>query len=270
VWQRISKAAALAGLPAQSSLLSAAVELSTRFLSPYQFNPLAHNPLGDVLAAEIDFERLRRESPVQLIIATTAVRDGRPRYFANHEITLEAVLASACVPSLHQAVQIDGEWYWDGGFTANPPLVSLARLSQAQDLLLVQIIPGEDASLPTSSSQILRRVQQIAFNAPLRKELEQLVGMKELMHGEGRWASREELRRLQRLRLHRIVAENEVEGLAQASAMDLDWRFLTRLRDGGRSAADKWLRARHQSARPTHGSVPHIPLPPIGREEHES
>src|SRR5437773_1279759 len=145
----------------------------------------------DVLAAEIDFELLRQASPVQLIIAATAVRDGRPRYFANYEITLEAVLASACVPSLHQAVQIDGEWYWDGGFTTNPPLVSLARLSRARDLLLVQIIPGEDASLPTSSSHILRRVQRTAFTAPLRKELEQLVGMKELMQGEGRWASRE-------------------------------------------------------------------------------
>src|SRR5690348_10607188 len=122
LWKRLSRAAPLASLGAATAT-SAALELSTRVISPYQFNPLGVNMLRDILLADVDFARLRKASPVRLLIAATRVTDGRLRLFREHEISVEAVLASACLPQLHHAVEIQGEWYWDGAFSANPPSI---------------------------------------------------------------------------------------------------------------------------------------------------
>ena len=247
VWRRISDLAAFtpfgseaALLAADSSVISAALEFSTRLFSPYQFNPLAVNPLRDVLAQEVDFERLRAAAPVRLLIAATRVRDGRLRLFRDQDVTLDAVLASTCLPHLHHAVSIDGEWYWDGGYTANPPLVHLAVMSNATDVLLVQITPSEFDGRPTSSPQITRRLHQIAFNTPLLKELDELATLKELSERRGVFALRFR-RKLQRLHLHRIAAQDTVEGLDDAGGFSLDWTFLVGLRDAGRAAAARWL-----------------------------
>jgi NTE family protein len=237
VWRRISRATAV------PAIASVALDLSTRFLSPYQLNPLGLKPLRDILGEEVDFERLRTASPVRLLIATTRVRDGRLRLFRDGEVTLDTVLALTCLPLLHHAVSIDGEWYWDGGYTANPPLTHLAAASEAADVILVQLTPTAYDGRPTPSPQIVKRLQQIAFNSPLLKEIEALATLQELSEREGLFSSRFG-RKLQRLRLHRIAAEDAFEGLDQASALNLDWSFLTRLRDSGRAAAEAWLAAR--------------------------
>ncbi len=243
-WRRASDAASLdlfgshddTGAP---SATTTAIEVSSRVVSPYTFNPLDLNPLRDILAEEVDFARLRAASPVRLLIATTRVRDGRLRLFRDDEITLEAVLASACLPQLHHAVEIAGEWYWDGGYSANPPLRQLVIDSKADDVLLVQITPEAHEDVPRLSRDIARRVSQIAFNGPLQKEVEAIADLRELCRRERIFRSRI-CRKLQRLRLHRIAAEDEVEGLSQASAFNLDWPFLRRLKEGGYQAAEKW------------------------------
>ncbi len=245
VWQRISDAGLLAGFgiiaqPAVASAVSAAWELSTRLVSPYQLNPLGLNPLRELLAQEIDFERLRAGSPVRLLVAATRVRDGRPRLFRESEITLEALLASACLPLHHHAVEIDGESYWDGGYSANPPLRQLAIDSRARDILLVQVTPEEHVGVPQLSTNISRRVSQITFNGPLLREVEALADLCALCRKQMFFRSRL-CRRLLRLRLHRLSAEEVVDGLDRASAVDLDWRFLTQLKDDGRRAAEQWL-----------------------------
>jgi NTE family protein len=243
-WKRVSDAASLDPFGSRDetgalSATTAALEFSARVVSPYHFNPLGLNPLRDILAEEVDFARLRAASPVRLLIATTRVKDGRLRLFRDEEITLEAVLASACLPHLHHAVEIEGEWYWDGAYSANPPLRQLVIDSKADDILLVQITPEMQEDVPRLSRDIARRVSQIAFNGPLQKEVEALADLCELCR-KGRIFRSRICRKLQRLRLHRIAAEDGVEGLGQASALNLDWPFLTRLKEGGYEAAEKW------------------------------
>jgi NTE family protein len=234
-WTRVSEVA-----PRASS--NAAAAMATRLLSPYQFNPFNVNPLRTILSEEVDFDALRAKPPLRLLIAATRVSDGSLRVFREKAVTLEAVLASACLPLLHHAVEIDGEAYWDGAYSANPPIVPLIAASRASDALVVQIIPTASEETPTSSADIIKRMQQITFNSSLLREMEALSAMTKLSgpDAEGSALSR----KLQRLRLHHINAEKHVPGLAQASALDLDWDFLCALRDHGRAAAEGWLAAK--------------------------
>jgi NTE family protein len=219
----------------------------------------------------VDFDRLRTALPVRLLIAATRVRDGRLRLFRDEEVTLDAVLASTCLPLLQHAVSIDGEWYWDGGYAANPPLTHLVATSEASDIILVQLTPTEYDGRPTLSPQIVKRLQQIAFNSPLLKEIEALEALRELSEREGLFSSRFR-RKLQRLRLHRIAAEDAFKGLDQTSALNLDWSFLTRLRDSGRAAAEEWLATQEpfQGTRPGMWKSLHLrvrsPLTPAHRQ----
>jgi NTE family protein len=239
-WRRIGTTSMAPWGQLASGTAAIALDLSMRVLSPYQFNPLGLNPLRTILAEEVDFARLRRASPIRLLIGATRVKDGRLRLFRNDEITLEVVLASTCLPQLHHAVAIEDEWYWDGGFSANPPLRSLVLDSAADDVLLVQITPEERNGVPHLSQDIARRVNQITFNAPLQREMEALADLMAVCGRERHFRSRL-CRKLRRLRLHRIAAEDAVADLDRASAFRLDWPFLGRLRDAGRHAAEQCL-----------------------------
>ena len=230
-WQKMSRAAALMPGPVPSPF-GAGLELMFRSMSPYQFNPFNLNPMREALVASVDFERLRRHSPIKLLLATTRVSDGRLRILTNPELTIEGVLASACLPLLHHTIEIDGEAYWDGGFAANPPLLPLIRASQCQHALIVQVTPMTSDRLPKTARDISRRIEQIQFNATLNSELEALKLGKMLGLTD----------KLRRLRIGRISAHEEFEGLSSESAGNLDWDFLERLQESGRVAADLWLR----------------------------
>lgn len=234
-WQRMSEAAAfmsLANAAHLPGLASGGFGMLTRALAPYQFNPLDLNPMRKALVAEVDFERLRADAPLHLMIAATRVSDGKLRIFRNHDLSLEAVLASACLPQVHRAVEIDGELYWDGGYVANPPLVRLVHESTTPDILVVQITPVRIDHAPTTSGEIAKRVDQITFNSSLNSDLDTLELAAELGATP----------KTRNLRITRLAADELVENLAEQSATDLDWPFLVRLRDSGRLAADKWLR----------------------------
>jgi NTE family protein len=209
-------------------------------LSPYQFNPLELNPLRDLLAQEVDFEAIRTHSPVRLLVSATRVQDGAVRVFRTKAISLDVVLASACLPRLHHAVDIHGEPHWDGGYAANPPVIPLVGASRTSDVLLVQLIPTDYSGLPVTKSEIDKRLGQITFNAPLQKELEAIGLMKKLVRKEGAPTSRLG-RKIDSLQLHHLFAEDHVHGLSQASVLNTDWSFLTNLRDQGRAAAEAWL-----------------------------
>ena len=230
-WKRASEAAprAHAGL---------AVEVAVRHLSPYQFNPFNLHPLKTLLAEEVDFEALQ-QSNLKLLVATTRVRDGRLRVFREKAVTLDVILASTCLPVLHHAVSIDGEAYWDGGYSANPPLLPLVSASRATDALVVQIMPSVGAEMPTSASEIRKRIEQITFASSLARDMDALAAMKELAgpHDQGSRLAR----KLQKLRLHHLTAEAEYPALGKASALNLDWTFLLALREAGRRAAERWL-----------------------------
>lgn len=234
-WKRMSAASSFLPLNA----IPPGMEILAQALSPYQFNPFDLNPLRRALESEIDFERIRDARTPRLLIATTRVSDGALRIFRNNELSVDAILASACLPLIHRTVEIDGEGYWDGGYSANPPVVQLVHESDALDVLIVQVMPARSSQgTPTSRGDIERRLEHISFNATLNAELEAL-----------RLAtSMRTTPKLRGLRIDRLAAEDEIADLASRSAADLDWRFLTRLRDAGRSAAECWLAERRRAA----------------------
>lgn len=231
-WRRMSRSAAF--LP-KASLAAAAMDAAPflHLLSPYQFNPFNLDPLRDALAAEVDFVELRARAPLKLLIGATRVRDGRLKIFGASDLTIEAVLASSCLPLIHHAVEIDGEPYWDGGYAANPPLLPLVVKSEAKRMLIVQVTPNSTPQIPTTPSEVARRIEQIQFNSTLNRELDALRYGQELGISH----------KLGELSIDLIAAQDEIEDLAAESAANLGWPFLSKLHASGRDAAGEWLKA---------------------------
>ncbi|HEY1608468.1 MAG TPA: patatin-like phospholipase family protein [Paraburkholderia sp.] len=211
-----------------------ALDIMARVVSPYDMNPAGINPLRTILAQTIDFDALR-DSPIKLFTTATQVHSGRGRVFRNAELTPDVLLASACLPTLFQAVEIDGEPYWDGGYVGNPTLTPLIRESASNDTILVQVNPVERATTPRSAREIISRMNEISFNSPLLKELRMIALMRlaaDPGSNEGRhWAS---------MRLHRIHSVNMVS-LGYSSKLNAEWAFVLMLFDEGRRAAAAFL-----------------------------
>ena len=211
-----------------------AMDLMSRVVSPYSLNPLGFNPIKDILGKSVDFAHLG-EAPIKLFITATNVRTGRGRVFRNKEITPDVLLASACLPTMFQAIEIDGEPYWDGGFAGNPTITPLVRESDAHDTILVQINPRERREAPRTASAILDRLNEISFNSPLMKELRMIAVLREVAdpgHGEGaRWAA---------MRTHRIMSA-KLDAFGASSKLNAEGAFLTLLKEEGRRSADTFL-----------------------------
>lgn len=206
--------------------------------SPYEFNPFNLNPLKRVLDSSIDFEAVRA-SGIKLFVSATAVRHGRARVFRSDEITDQVLLASACLPHLFQAVKIDGEPYWDGGYLANPPLWPLYYDDTPDDILLLPLNPFEREDTPKAAGEIVDRLNEIAFNAPLTAELRAVAFVQELIE-EGQLT--ETARgRYRHMLLHAIPADGHLNDLTLGSKFNTEWTFLQGLRARGREAADRWL-----------------------------
>ena len=250
LWREIGRLAQLSPLRA-GGLTQMAADFAAQYLSPYQLNPLGANPLRAVLERLVDFERLRAVATPRLFIAATSVATGRPRIFHNTDLSVDVVLASTCLPQLHPAITIDGEAYWDGGFSANPPLVSLVEGSRARDLVLVQINPLRAERTPRTPLEIRNRMAEIAFGRPLAEELERLRhGARSV--GPIAWLSTRR-RRLRRHRLHTIDGSAELSRLDPRTKVDPTWPLLLELRGRGWMAAETWLH-RHGGA-PSTGSA---------------
>ena len=234
-WERISHMAP----PKRSAIAALFTDLASHLVSPYQRNPFDLNPLKKLLSAEVDFDALRANPPLRLLIAATAVSNGRLQIFRETELTREMVLASASLPLVSQAVLIGEERYWDGGYSANPPLTPLVEVSKASDLLIVQIMPTEGARLPFFSPDIVKRLEQITFNGVFLREAASLAMMARVAGSDSQDPAF--ARKLQQLRVHHISADRQLSNLSQESASNLDRRFLLKLRDCGRSAAEEWL-----------------------------
>jgi NTE family protein len=247
-WRRVSRAAAFS--PLQRSPIARmlgrwtldtspaylAIDMMSRIFSPYDLNPTGFNPLRQVLADSIDFERLA-SSPIKLFITATNVNTGRGRIFRNSQITPDVLLASACLPTMFRAIEIEGEPYWDGGFAGNPTITPLVRESDACDTILVQINPRERRDKLRKAGDILDRLNEISFNAPLMKELRMIALLRQAADpgsGEGaRWA---------RMRTHRIMSDRLVE-FGASSKLNAEWEFLALLKQEGRKSAEEFLAA---------------------------
>ncbi|WED42816.1 patatin-like phospholipase family protein [Legionella cardiaca] len=217
------------------SPLFVAFDLLSRLFSPYDLNPIALNPLQSILMESVQFDRLTK-APIKLFITATNVRTGRGRVFRNAEITPDVLLASACLPTLFQAIEIEGEAYWDGGYSGNPTITPLVKECESSDTLLVQINPIERPGTPKSARDILNRLNEVAFNATLMKELRMIAVLRQVassVKGEGeRWA---------KMRIHRI-ASDKMQTLGFSSKLNGEWSFLCMLRDEGRSTAENFLK----------------------------
>ncbi|MCA3639726.1 MAG: patatin-like phospholipase family protein [Beijerinckiaceae bacterium] len=211
-----------------------AADMMSRVFSPYDLNPMGSNPLAGILSAIIDFEALSK-GPIKLFVTATNVHTGRGRVFRNPELTVDVLLASACLPSMFQAVEIDGEKYWDGGYSGNPTMAPLIRECASQDTLLVQINPISRDETPRSASDIISRLNEISFNAVLIKELRAMALLRKLDYVED-----SEGARMAAMRVHRI-ASPVMNDLGYSSKLNAEWAFLTMLRDEGRRTADLFL-----------------------------
>ncbi|WP_019218190.1 patatin-like phospholipase family protein [Legionella tunisiensis] len=246
-WLRVSQAATYS--PFQRSIwdilagrwtldhspLFLAFDLASRLYSPYDLNPMMFNPLRTILTESINFKRLAK-SPIKLFITATNVRTGQGKVFRNKEITPDVLLASACLPTLFQAVEINGEAYWDGGYTGNPTITPLVKECESSDTILVQINPVERIGTPKSAREILNRLNEVAFNATLMKELRMIAVLRQvadLGQCEGaRWA---------KMRIHRIASDDMIH-LGYSSKLNAEWPFLCMLREEGRNSAESFLR----------------------------
>jgi len=250
-WRRVSNAAVLSPLrrtpldillgrwTLDHSPVFLAMDLMARVFSPYDLGPGGTNPLRDILAESVDFARLA-QAPIKLFITATNVRTGRGRVFRNGEITPDVLLASACLPTLFQAIEIDGEGYWDGGYSGNPTITPLVRECNSKDTVLIQINPVERPGLPRSARDILNRLNEVSFNAVLLKELRMIALLRQVAQPDNsenaKWAD---------MRIHRISSDVMVE-LGYSSKLNAEWEFLCMLRDEGRRAGDAFLTAHHE------------------------
>jgi len=253
LWSRIGAKAAFSPLRANlfdqlangwnmdNSSSHVGFDLFSRVLSPYQFNPLDMNPLRDLLRDHIDFGRIRRNRRIRLFIAATDVESGRLRIFRTREITEDVILASATLPWLHQAVEIEGRHYWDGGFTANPPLMPLVSECGARDLVLVRLDSGAAESVPVSARAIQARLNRILFTGPLNHDLDELSDLQALARsGQLRGTL---ARNLLDMRLHVIDGGDALEPFGQSSKMNAHRSFLRELHGLGREHGAAWILA---------------------------
>ncbi|MBL0125294.1 MAG: patatin-like phospholipase family protein [Betaproteobacteria bacterium] len=211
----------------------------TNTFSPYQLNPSNFNPLRDLLNEQVDFAELNTCTKTKLFLSATNVQTGNVRIFGTKEITADAVMASACLPFLYQAVEIDGHSYWDGGYMGNPALFPLFYETDTRDVLIVHINPIVRDSTPTTPHEIDDRVNEISFNSSLIKEFRAIAFVQKLLD-EG-WLKDEYRDQMKYVLIHSLRADNVLADLSSASKLCTEWGFLTALRDRGREAAKQWL-----------------------------
>ena len=217
-----------------------------RLFSPYQLNPFELNPLRDVVRAQFDFERLRCDCPLKLFIAATTVRTGKVRLFHTAELSEAALLASACLPTLHHAVEIDGEHYWDGGFTANPAIYPLLYECTAPDILMVLLNPLQRDDAPRSAEDISARSMELGFSTTFLREMRMIAHARQYIAETAGWMPLGRLeRKLVGQRFHLIEARELAEA-GSASKLNAASGFLTELHTLGRSRADEWLRKQYR------------------------
>ena len=237
VVERLFSFMPLEGTPAQAWF-----DAMARYFSPYDLNPLNINPLKDLIERFVDFEAVRKCTDLQLFISATNVHTGRLHIFPRDKISADAVMASACLPFLFRAVEIDGAPYWDGGYLGNPVIFPFFRSTETEDVLIVQINPLMRHTTPTSAKEIMNRVNEITFNSSLLSEyraiefVSRLIDQGRLPRGTGPGEYR-------RINVHRVVLDGEGKAYTADSKLSTDYDFFEMLRDNGRRAARRFLDA---------------------------
>ena len=247
-WRKVSVAASLlpfhpsvfdrmtSGYDIRHSPSFMMMDTMTRIFSPYQFNMLDFNPLREILEELVDFEVLRKNcTKIKLFINATHVRTGKIKVWETEELTIEKVMASACLPHIFKTVWVDGEPYWDGGYSGNPAIFPLIYGAESQDVVIVQINPLNLEEVPTTPNDILDRVNEISFNSALMREMRAIAFVSKLKE-TGKLNSN-----YKNMRIHIIDAEEILSGLGRMSKLNADWDFFNYLFDTGIQATQDWL-----------------------------
>ena len=211
-------------------------DMMSRLFSPYQLAPWVENPLKPILEDTIDFDALRHATTVKIYISATNVRTGKVRVFRTFEMTSDVLCASACLPFMFRAVEIEGEHYWDGGYMGNPAIFPLIYHSATNDVVIVQINPLERDEVPTTARGIMDRVNEISFNSTLMREMRAVHFVTKLI--ESGKLNPEEYRRMN---VHMIEADAVIKTLGASSKLNATPEFLLHLRNVGRKAAGDWI-----------------------------
>ena len=222
-----------------TSITSTWIDMWQRMFSPYQLNPFNYNPLRDMLEKMLDVPTIRQSNSIKIFICATNVETGKPRVFERHEFSVDAILASSCLPFTFQAVMIEGSPYWDGGYVGNPSIFPLIYGCDAPDIVLVQINPLVRSGTPNTPNEIINRLNEISFNSSLMGEMRAIAFVQHLIDQDH--LKNEEASRLKKINMHVVQAEKIMASFGAASKSNSHIDFLLHLRDVGRNVATKWL-----------------------------
>ncbi|MDR1982472.1 MAG: patatin-like phospholipase family protein [Holosporaceae bacterium] len=209
-----------------------------KILSPYQLNPLGSNPLKSIVEELFDFDKLNAFNAVKVFLAATHVYTGKLKIFSNinKELSTEALLATACLPTMFAAVMVKGEYYWDGGFIGNPAIYPLIYNCDTSDIMLIKLNPTHRNKLPTSAAEIGDRLNEITNNTSIMREMRSIHFISKLID-DGIVAPG----KLKKLHVHMIEDEAVFYDLGWSSKLNTDSDFLNHLFTAGRKSADSWL-----------------------------
>lgn len=248
-WKRVSEAAAfspmakspvermITGWNLDSSPVYHWFDIMSRIFSPYELNPLNVNPLKLILDEMLDMKLYSENHTIKLFVSATHVTSGQPQVFSNKQITSDVLLASSCIPLMFQAVQVDGEYYWDGGYMGNPAIWPLIYHSRSEDVVLVQINPIHNDTVPRTAPEIINRLNEITFNSSLIAEMRAIDFVSRLIQRDK--LSQDQYKDM---RMHLIYSREEMLHLNASSKVNADWDFFMHLRTIGRAAANEWLK----------------------------
>jgi len=212
----------------------------TRYFSPYQLNPFDINPLRDIVAKVVDFDAVQSRRAIRLFVGATLVRTGTLRLFENRELTSDALLASACLPTLHHAIEVDGEPYWDGGYSGNPAVYPLIYRCKSPSILVVMLQPLTREDPPTSAQAIRSRLTEFQFNSSFLREMRSIALTKQAI--DAQWLPFGKLeRRFRKLNIHLIETDDLLASMNVDKALNADLGFLLKLKEEGRTRAGAWL-----------------------------
>jgi NTE family protein len=222
-------------VPINFYLFSSIVNL----LSPYQVNPFNFNPIKQVLEKIIDIKKIKKQGHIKLFICATNVKTGKIRIFSTDELSINAIVASACLPRMFQSVEVNHEYYWDGGYLGNPAIFPLIYNTNVSDIIVLHTVPIVRQTLPTTVLEIDARLREISFNSSLMREMRAIAFITKMID-EG-WLKKEYESKLKRIHMHCIRADKALRDFSLASVYSPDWDFLITLRNLGRHAAENWL-----------------------------
>ncbi len=212
-------------------------DLVSHVMSPYQFNPFNINPLKEIIEKHVDFDAINKNKKIKLFLCATNVETCKVKIFSTPDISVDTVLASACLPFLFQAVEINGEYFWDGGYIGNPAIFPLIYSCDSTDVIIVHINPIFRPGVPKTSSEILNRINEVSFNSSLMREMRAIAFVSSLIDKK---IIKEHA--MKKMLIHSIRSDEDMTKFDVSSKMNTDWKFLTYLRDRGRTVAKQWIK----------------------------